>query len=213
MPLAIKPRQTVLFIGDSITDCGRRDGAAPLGNGYVRIISELLRASHPAMNTTIINKGISGNTVPDLEGRWYDDVIRFKPDWVSVKIGINDLHRYLGNAQGAFGPEDYAAGYDRILGRVAAETNAKLILIDPFYISQEKDADSQRGRVLKLIPKYIATVEKLARKYKAKRVRTHDLFQKTLQHCPADALCPEPVHPYASGHTVIAHGWLKAMGW
>jgi len=33
----IQDSQTVVFIGDSITDCGWRDVAAPLGNGYVKI--------------------------------------------------------------------------------------------------------------------------------------------------------------------------------
>ena len=37
----------VLFIGDSITDCGRRDEHAPLGNGYVSRIAELITAKYP----------------------------------------------------------------------------------------------------------------------------------------------------------------------
>lgn len=33
---AFQDGQTVVFIGDSITDCGRRDSQHPFGNGYVR---------------------------------------------------------------------------------------------------------------------------------------------------------------------------------
>ena len=33
----------MLFIGDSITDCGRRAEHAPLGSGYVRMFGELGR--------------------------------------------------------------------------------------------------------------------------------------------------------------------------
>ena len=33
----IEDGQTLLFIGDSITDCGRRGAEAPLGNGDVRL--------------------------------------------------------------------------------------------------------------------------------------------------------------------------------
>ena len=89
--------QTVVFIGDSITDCGRRDVAAPLGNGYVRFIAELITIRYPALKVNLINKGISGNTVADLRERWHDDVLTLKPDWVSVLIGINDVHRTLRN--------------------------------------------------------------------------------------------------------------------
>ena len=34
--LVFQSGQTVLFIGDSITDCGRRQDQEQLGNGYVR---------------------------------------------------------------------------------------------------------------------------------------------------------------------------------
>src|SRR6185369_13335518 len=113
MPFAIKPKQTVLFIGDSITDCGRRGEAAPLGNGYVRIASELITAKYPAHGLNIINKGLGGNTVRDLFNRWGDDAMAFKPDWLSIKIGINDLHRTLGGVTDqAVTPEQFADLYD-----------------------------------------------------------------------------------------------------
>ena len=34
---AISDGDTILFIGDSITDCGRRDTHVPLGDGYASI--------------------------------------------------------------------------------------------------------------------------------------------------------------------------------
>jgi hypothetical protein len=42
MSFLVQDGQTVVFIGDSITDCGRRDVAAPLGNGYVKFIADLI---------------------------------------------------------------------------------------------------------------------------------------------------------------------------
>ena len=214
MPFAIKPKQTVLFIGDSITDCGRRDSAAPLGNGYVRIASELITAKYPAHQLNIINKGISGNTVRDLHGRWGDDAMAFKPDWISIKIGINDLHRTMANvADQAVTPEQFADLYDKILTRVKKETKANIVLVDPFYISNEDGVDNHRGRVLAQLPKYIDVVSAMAKKYKARQVKTQVAFKNLLKYKAADALCPEPVHPYASGHTVIALEWLKTVGW
>ena len=40
--LAIRDGQKVVFIGDSITDCGRRAEGAPLGAGYVRDVVALI---------------------------------------------------------------------------------------------------------------------------------------------------------------------------
>ena len=42
--LVFQSNQTVLFIGDSITDCSRRQDQEGLGHGYVRKITELITA-------------------------------------------------------------------------------------------------------------------------------------------------------------------------
>jgi len=213
MPFAVKAGQTVVFTGDSITDCGRRGPNAPYGAGYVSQVRDMVMARYPNHLVNIINTGIGGNTVRDLEGRWNDDVVRHQPDWLSVKIGINDLHRWLAQTPEAISPEDFADIYDGILARAAKETPAKLVLVDPFYMSTETSPASFRSRVLKELPKYIKTVDKLARKYKARHVQTHELFKAQLKHHVPDVFCAEPVHPNLTGHMLIAHGWLKAMGW
>lgn len=213
MALAVKPGQTVVFTGDSITDCGRRGPSAPLGDGYVRMVSEMIMARYPNQRLNIINTGIGGNTVIDLRDRWTDDVIRHGPDWVSVKVGINDLHRWLFHPDVPVPPELFHETYDQILNRIRSETNARITLIDPFYISTDRSSGSIRTTVLKKLPKYLNVVEALAQKYRARHVKTHALFQQQLKHHLPDVFCPEPVHPYASGHMIIAHGWLDAMGW
>jgi len=42
MPTPLLDGQTFLFIGDSITDCGRRGVNKPLGDGYVKFFHDLL---------------------------------------------------------------------------------------------------------------------------------------------------------------------------
>lgn len=204
--------QAFLFVGDSITDCGRRDQCAPLGNGYVRQTVDLVTARYPERKIRFINEGIGGNTVRDLQARWTDDVLFHSPDWLSVKIGINDLHQHLGGGQG-LGPSDYEKAYRDILTRARNRSNPRMILIDPFYMSADHGRADGRGAVLKLIPDYIKAVHKLAKEFGALLVKTHDLFQTQLKHRPADMFCGEPVHPNLKGHLVIAHGVLKELGW
>lgn len=213
MPFAIKPKSTVLFTGDSITDAGRRDHSAPLGNGYVRMISDLAAARYPGHGLKIINTGIGGHNVRDLSNRWTDDVIRHKPDWVSIMIGINDVHQWLGTPATGVSPEIYGDLYAQILERVKKETKASLVLIEPFYISLDRHPGTNRSKVLRNLAVYRKTAEKLARKYKARYVRFHDLFQRHLKSQPADLFCPEPVHPNPTGHLYMAHEWLKTLGW
>jgi len=68
--LCIEDGQTILFIGDSITDCGRFDPATPLGTGYVRFFSELVMAYYPERKIKYINTGIGGNRITNLKERW-----------------------------------------------------------------------------------------------------------------------------------------------
>ena len=95
MSTKIKNGEKILFIGDSITDCGRLEENTPLGNGYVKMFSDIMTVREPEKEIQIVNRGISGQTISELKERWHDDVLNNSPDWLSIKIGINDVHRFL----------------------------------------------------------------------------------------------------------------------
>ena len=214
MPTKLKNGDTILFIGDSITDCGRRGAAGPLGDGYVRWFDVLLTLREPEKRVAIINKGIGGDNVTGLRNRWSDDVLRHAPDWLSIKIGINDLHGFLGNPNdpNAVTPEVYERAYDDVLARTrTALPRCRILLIDPFYISIEASANTWRRKVLDLLPTYIGIVHKMSRKYKTRLVETHSRYQKLLKFRDADTFCPEPVHPNQVGHLAIAENVYAAL--
>ena len=212
MALKIRSGETILFIGDSITDCGRRAAERPLGAGYVKMFADMVAIREPARKIAIINKGIGGDVVTGLRNRWQDDVLRHKPDWVSIKIGINDLHRALRQSPEAVPPDLYQEAYDDILSRTKAKLpRCRMLLIDPFYISTERSEQSFRRHVLDLIPTYISIVHDMSRKYKTRLVKTHDVFQKLLKYHEPDVFCPEPVHPSPTGHLVIAEAVYAAL--
>ena len=81
----------LLFIGDSISDYDR---ARPVGEGlfkawgtsYVADVGSLLCCMYPELNLRIVNMGISGNQIRDLDRRWQTDVLDLKPDFVSRRI-------------------------------------------------------------------------------------------------------------------------------
>jgi len=207
----IENGQKILFIGDSITDCGRRDVAFPLGNGYVRFFSELVMAKYPERKIDYVNTGIGGNRITDLKARWQIDALDHKPDWLSIKIGINDLHSFLGGDPNGVSPELFAEVYDYLLDLTKNSLDCKLILIDPFYISTDTSGQSFQSKVLEIIPKYIETVHKMSDKYNTKLVKLHDMFQNQLKYRDADTFCPEPVHPNLVGHLIMAMKVLKVL--
>ena len=211
MEFWIEDGETMLFIGDSITDCGRRVEAAPLGDGYVRLFAELTTAAHPGRKIRYVNKGIGGNRVTDLRDRWTDDVLYHKPDKLSVKIGINDLHSVLREDPDAVPPERFEEVYDGVLERTSQSLDCPMVLISPFYISVETTADSFRRQVLDLIPAYIDVVERLSARFGTRLVRLHDVFREQLKYRDSDTFCPEPVHPNGAGHLVIANALFDTL--
>ena len=102
--MIFEKNDTVLFIGDSISDYERK---RPVGEGlfnawgrsYVADAASLLCCMYPELQLRIINMGISGNQVRDLDRRWQTDVMDLNPDWVSVLIGINDVWRQFDSPQ------------------------------------------------------------------------------------------------------------------
>ena len=200
----------VLFIGDSITDCGRRGDHAPYGHGYVRKITELIIAKYPDRDITYINKGIGGDVVEGLENRWDADVIDEKPDWLSVKIGINNAGRQHGQG---IPNEDYLpsweACYRRILTRVKNELEIPIFLFEIFYI--EEDVENPRPLA---VDAYNASIHKLADEFDALLIQINDAFDNAVAARPGALWTTrDGVHPNAEGHTLMALEFLKQAGW
>ena len=205
----IKNGETIVFTGDSITDCGRLGAYAPLGNGYVKIFYNLFLARYPEINVRIFNTGISGNTIYDLSDRWLDDVLSLNPDWISVLIGINDLHRMLAGEL-KYDPKNYYEAFRRILDETSKRVKG-IILMSPFYISRGTIFETHRKKVLEVIPQYISYVERLSNEFSTYYIDLHSVFQDLIKVREPIAYAPEPVHPNETGHTVIALKLLELL--
>ena len=203
--------ERMLFIGDSITDCGRRDSAVPLGDGYVRIFTELATARYPERKIEWVNMGIGGNRTTHLKERWQTDAIDQQPDRLSIKIGINDLNSFRRGDPDGVSPDQYRKNYDEILASTRrALGDIPVLLLTPFYISTSLD-DEVEGAALGLLPEYIEIVEKMSARYGTLFLNLHDVFQQQLRYRPPSVFCPEPVHPNHTGHVVIANALMDFL--
>lgn len=200
--------QRIVMIGDSITDCGRRDTFAPYGNGYVSLVHAFISARYPELGLVFENRGISGDTVRHLQARWDDDVIALKPDWLSVKIGINDVWRAFKNRpHEAVPPAEYEETLRDLLRRAVDETGCKLIILEP-YVIEKNPTDPQLVRTREL--GWIARM--IAEEFGAINVRTQDAFDEVLRHSESTAWAHDRIHPNLAGHAVIARAFLNAVG-
>ncbi|SCE72705.1 Lysophospholipase L1 [Micromonospora coriariae] len=206
--MILRTGQRVVFIGDSITDCGRRDTAAPYGAGYVTLVRALVGARHPELDVEWINRGVSGDTVRHLAARWDDDAVAERPDWLSVMIGINDIWRRYGDRPDEAVPlDEYERTLRDLLRRAVDATGCRLILADPFLIESDR-SDPQRADT----DRYCAVVAALAAEFDAVHVPTQAAFDRVLAVSPAKRWADDRVHPHLPGHAVLADAFLSALG-
>ena len=205
--LILGPNQTIVFIGDSITDAGRCEAAyKPLGYGYVHFVANWLLAKYPEFNLNSINNGIGGNTIRDLDGRWEKDCLAYKPDILSVLIGINDVWRqYADRLDEAVFLDEYELTYKRLLLQVKEKNDCQLVLMEPFMF-----CDDQENPMYNSLKEFIDTVDNLAKQFDAVLVPMQELINKKIKQVPPYKWSDDMVHPYLWAHAWIAQCWLEA---
>lgn len=204
----------VVFIGDSITDCGRArpvgEGlGGALGTGYVADIAAMLGAMAPESPVRVINMGVSGNRIPDLKARWQTDVIALHPHWVCVMIGINDVWRQFDSPMQTELHVSLEA-YERIYRELIEQTLPLvkgMVLITPFYI-EPNPQDAMRARM----DAYSAVVRGLAAAYGLPLVDVQAAWDALLEHMYPAAIAWDRVHPNHMGHVYLAKTILKGVG-
>ena len=203
---AFQPDTRILFQGDSITDGSRGRNADPnhiLGHGYCFIIAAKFGAGHVNRNLTFLNRGVSGNTVRDLDQRWSADTLDLKPDLLSLLIGVND------NSQG-LPLTEYEQTYAKLLTAArATNPQLKLVLCEPFGLPVGPHTDS---------PAWFAglnqrqvIVARLARQFGAALVRFQQVFDTACQRAPAEYWIWDGVHPTYAGHQLMADDWIRTV--
>ncbi len=137
----MKKSERIVFLGDSITE----QGAGP--NGYVTLVRDSLKVRYGAGAPEIINAGISGNKVTDLQSRLERDVISRNPTTVIIYIGINDVWHYALPGHAGTPANLYESGLRSIVSRLL-ETGAKVILCTPSVIGEKKDGTNPQDKLL-----------------------------------------------------------------
>ncbi|MDD4000570.1 MAG: GDSL-type esterase/lipase family protein, partial [Bacilli bacterium] len=183
--MLFKKNQTIVFAGDSITDCDRKkpegEGAPafnPLGNGYVNLISGYLHSQYPELHLRIINQGISGHRSVDLVKRW-DVILSLNPDWLLLMIGANDVWRlfdcpeidYLHSDVG-----EYEKNIEAMIIKTQA-TKTNLIILAPFMMELNLE-DPMRKELLI----YQNSLSKLTQKYQVPYLDIQTAFDNLLKN-------------------------------
>jgi lysophospholipase L1-like esterase len=204
---ALQKGDRIVFLGDSITEAGAGRG------GYVTLIREALKEKHKDLELEVIGAGISGNKVPDLQGRLERDVLGKKPTVVVIYIGINDVwHGENDPARGT--PKDkYEAGLKEIIGKIQ-KAGARVILCTPSVIGEKNDGSNKLDARL---DEYADISRKVAKETKSQLC---DLRKAFIEHLKKDntankeagILTTDRVHLNAAGNRFVADVILKGLG-
>ena len=205
-----KKVKTIVFQGDSITDCGRSREESGfnvgLGDGYPLLLAAALRAAMPEKDLQFYNRGISGNRVVDLYARWKIDTLNLNPDLLSILIGVNDTwHEKF--SQNGVELDRYETFYRMLLEWTRKELpRIQLLLCQPFVLETGVVASdwlpeiAARGQIVK----------KLAGEFDAAYIPLQEIFDAAVKQAPASYWLVDGVHPTFAGHQLIADAWRKA---
>ncbi|MCA9247561.1 MAG: SGNH/GDSL hydrolase family protein [Planctomycetales bacterium] len=213
--LQLREGATVLFQGDSITDAGRDRKTAgnannfqALGRGYPLLLAHALLADHAQSKLKVYNRGISGNKVPDLDGRWQADCLDLKPNVLSVLIGVNDVwHRVNGQYDGTI--ETYRNDYRALLARTqAALPDVKLVVCEPFVLRCGAVTDA----FFPAMDEVRAAATEICREFDACFVPFQAVFDTAAKLADKEYWLRDGVHPTTQGAALMAGAWLRATG-
>lgn len=197
----------ILFQGDSITDGNRGRNTDPnhiLGHGYVFIIAARHGAAFPELKLDFINRGISGNTVLDLEKRWQKETLDLKPDILSILIGVNDSGRKIPLDQ-------YEQVYDKLLTEArAANPKLKLVLCEPFVLDTQATTPANGSPNADVVQRQEIVV-RLAVRHDAAVVHFQKALDAACRRAAASHWIWDGIHPTYSGHQIMANEWERVV--
>jgi lysophospholipase L1-like esterase len=207
-----------LFQGDSITDGNRGRNDDPnhiLGHGYCFAVSSRIGADFPQSGFQFLNRGISGNTVSDLEKRWQTDALDLKPDVLSLLVGINDVNALVegpeASGENAMDAIEFEANYRKLLASCHEQNPDLLIVLGlPFFFAAGWRKD-QFAKWHPLTLERAEIVKRIAVDFDAVLIDYPKIFEAAQQRAPIDYWIWDGVHPTAFGHELMAREWIKQV--
>lgn len=212
--IALKKDSVILFQGDSITDSGRNreekepNNSRALGNGYPYLATSELLFKHPDKNLNIYNKGISGNKVHQLGGRWEEDCISLQPDVLSILIGVNDFwHTLSSSYDGTI--NTYRNDFIKLLDQTKEKLpNVKLIIGEPFAVPGIK---AVTDKWYPAFNEYQQAAREVANRFDAVFIPYQSIFDKAQKKAPGVYWTNDGVHTTLAGAQLMADAWLNVF--
>ncbi len=197
--IAVKNGEKIAFMGDSITAAGKRKG------GYCQLVLSALKDQ--GIEAVPVFAGISGHKSNQMLARLENDVLRHKPDWMTLSCGVNDVW----HGKRGVDLESYKKNITEIVNR-AHKAGVQVMLLTSTMISEDQSKDMNQK-----LAGYNDFIKSLAKDKKCLLADLNADMQAGLKKFPADApkgkqLTSDGVHMNKAGNIMMARGVAKAFG-
>lgn len=159
-----------------------------------------LKLSEKFNQVNVINLGQSGATTKNLIDRQLSQAIAHNPDYITLLIGINDLHAKVT-------ADAFQKNYHNILNELLNKTTAQIIVINLPYLGSNKLIAQPFGSVLDFRTKQFNSI--IASASGDDRIKLVDLYEKTYQLFNQNPryYSSDLFHPSAEGYML----WAKII--
>ncbi len=196
--IPIKSGEKLAFLGDSITAGGKSNPG-----GYVNLVGSGLAST--GVKIEVIGAGISGHKSNQMLGRLENDVVKHKPQWMTLSCGVNDVW----HGEKGVTLEDYKKNITSIVDQAQA-AGVQVILLTSTMIGEDQANPNNQ----KLIP-YNDFLRSLAKEKKCLLADLNADMQAAVSKANTpgkNALTGDGVHMMFPGDKMMATGILKALG-
>ncbi len=179
-------RENVVLLGDSITADGH----------YGQIMQDAIDARFPERQIRVLARGLHGDTARGALQRVEADVVQWRPDWVVINFGINDLNQYS--------REEFLRHYEALINRISRDTTAKIAVVSPIYPDRNEESAK--------LSSFVAGLSELSQRYKLLYIPVYETAKRLRPTLPAGVkYAPDGIHPNAIGYHILGQTILGAM--
>ena len=191
----------ILFLGDSITDCYHSFDPDNLGEGYVRMI-----ASHLSSQYEVVNKGVDGYTLPSVKRMWNQVSSMYKPDIISILVGINDICMIeTTGIDKEFALEEFKLTYKTLIESIRKQFSGPIIIMEPFVFPKPEELKNWYCSLNKMND----LIKSIAEQYHLTFIPLWEDLLYAANTQGTDAITVDGVHLTPAGHEILKSQWIK----
>lgn len=190
-----KPTDVIVVFGDSITAAKQQ----PVEKQWPTLLEKRLREAAPQRRVQVVNAGVGGNTSREGLARLQRDVLKRRPDLVTIEFGGNDAtddparHVEL---------KEFEQNLQTMIENIR-EVNPRAVVVlttFPVVVDQHHAHGTRHGGLDKYIEPYRESVRRMA---KAQKLPLWDM-DAVVRQAPDRFVLPDGVHLTADGNEAVA---------